>query len=301
MATDPPAVIRAAGAVLWRPSRRDGLKIALVHRPRYDDWSLPKGKAEHGEVVPVTAAREVQEETGFRAAIGRSLTTVSYTTSAGPKTVHYFAARRMSGFFTPNKEVDKLEWLPIAKARSRMSYEFDRAVLATFALEPAAQQGVLLVRHARAGQREDWSGDDAKRPLDAKGRRQAAALIGELSVFAPLTVHSAPLERCRATVTPLAEKLGTPVATERPLAEESYRDDPAAARRRLVELAGQQEPGATAVVCSQGGVIPGVVKALAARDDVPIAGVSTPKAAYWFLSFDGRRLVQADPYPAPVV
>lgn len=301
MATEQPAPIRAAGAVLWRPSRRDGLKVALVHRPRYDDWSLPKGKAEHGEVVQVTAAREVEEETGFRAAIGRSLTTVSYTTSAGPKTVHYFAARRMAGFFTPNKEVDKLEWLPVARAEGRMSYEFDKAVLATFALEPAVQQGVLLVRHARAGQREAWSGDDARRPLDGKGRRQAAALIGELSVFAPMAVHSAPLERCRATVAPLAEKLGTALTDERALAEESYRDDPAAARRRVVDLAGAQEPGATTVVCSQGGVIPGVVKSLAARDEVPVAGVSTPKAAYWFLSFDGRRLVQADPYPAPVV
>lgn len=287
--------------MLWRPSRREGLKIALVHRPRYDDWSLPKGKAERGEVVQVTAAREVQEETGFRAAIGRSLTTVSYTTSAGPKTVHYFSARCMSGFFTPNKEVDKLEWLPVEKARSRMSYEFDRAVLATFALEPAAQQGVLLVRHARAGQRDAWPGDDTTRPLDAKGSRQAAALVGELSVFAPLTVHSAPLERCRATVAPLAEKLGTPVTIVTALSEESYRDDPAAARQRLVDLAVAQVPGDTTVVCSQGGVIPGVVKSLATRDDVPVAAVSTAKAAFWFLSFEGRRLVQADPYPAPLI
>ena len=160
MASEGAAVISAAGAVLWKPSRRDGLRIALVHRPRYDDWSLPKGKAEQGEVAPVTAAREVQEETGFRAAIGRSLTTVSYSTSGGPKTVHYFAARRMCGFFTPNREVDRLEWLPPAKAAELMSYEFDRAVLATFALEPAAQQGVLLVRHARAGQRDSYVGDD---------------------------------------------------------------------------------------------------------------------------------------------
>ena len=109
-------VIRAAGAVLWRPSRRYGVRIALVHRPRYDDWSLPKGKAEPGEVPLVTAAREVEEETGFRAAIGRSLTTVSYKVNGGPKTVQYFAARRMGGLFTPNKEVDKLEWLPMAKA-----------------------------------------------------------------------------------------------------------------------------------------------------------------------------------------
>ena len=299
MASDSASVIRAAGAVLWKPSRRDGLRIALVHRPRYDDWSLPKGKAEPGEVVQVTAAREVQEETGFRAAIGRSLTTVSYTTTAGPKTVQYFAARRMGGYFTPNKEVDRLEWLPVAKAGVRMSYEFDRAVLGTFALEPAAQQGVLLVRHARAGQREGYDGDDADRPLDAKGRRQAAALIGELGVFAPIAVHSAPLERCRGTVSPLAEKLGTPVVPEKSLSEDSYRDDPAAARRRLVELATAQKPGESIVVCSQGGVIPGVVRSLATLDDVSVAGVSTPKAAFWFLSFDGRRLVQADPYPAP--
>ena len=110
--TPPAAVIRAAGAVLWRPSRRYGVRIALVHRPRYDDWSLPKGKAEPGEVPPVTAAREVEEETGFRAAIGRSLTTVSYKANGGPKTVQYFAARRIGGLFTPNKEVDRLEWLP---------------------------------------------------------------------------------------------------------------------------------------------------------------------------------------------
>lgn len=295
------AVIRAAGAVLWRPSRRDGVRIALVHRPRYDDWSLPKGKAEAGEVAPVTAAREVQEETGFQAAIGRSLTTVSYTTSAGPKTVHYFVARRMGGYFTPNKEVDRLEWLSIPRARSRMSYAFDKAVLSTFALEPPAQQGVLLVRHARAGQRESYSGDDTRRPLDAKGRRQAQALAVELGVFAPESVHSAPLERCRGTVAPLAEKLGTPVKPEKALSEDAYRDDPASARRRLVDLAAAQAPGSTVVVCSQGGVIPGVVKSLAARSDVQVAGVSTPKAAYWFLAFDGRRLVQADAYPAPVV
>jgi 8-oxo-dGTP pyrophosphatase MutT (NUDIX family)/phosphohistidine phosphatase SixA len=294
-------VIRAAGAVLWRSSRQDGLRIALVHRPRYDDWSLPKGKAEPGEAVPVTAAREVQEETGFRAAIGRSLTTVSYTTNAGPKTVHYFAARRMAGFFSPNREVDRLEWLSTDEARSRMSYEFDRAVLATFELEPAAQQGVLLVRHARAGQRGSFPGDDDERPLDAKGRRQAAALVDELSVFAPLTVRSAPLERCRGTVAPLADKLGTRIVPENSLSEEAYGDDPARARARLVELASAQRPGGTTVVCSQGGVIPGVVKSLATRNDVQVADVGTPKGAYWFLSFEGKRLVQADPFPAPQV
>jgi len=295
------AVIRAAGAVLWRPSRRYGVRIALVHRPRYDDWSLPKGKAEPGEVPPVTAAREVEEETGFRAAIGRSLTTVSYKANGGPKTVQYFAARRIGGLFTPNKEVDRLEWLPAAKAAERMTYEFDQAVLRTFSLEPAALSGVVLVRHARAGHRESFDGPDETRPLDAKGRRQAEALVGELGVFAPAAVHSAPLERCRETVLPLAQSASMEVILEQSLAEDAYRDDPAAARRRLVELAVGNVDGGTVVVCSQGGVIPGVVKSLAGRSDVPIGQVSTPKAAYWFLCFDERRLVQADSYPSPAV
>ena len=287
--------------MLWRHSRRYGVRVALVHRPRYDDWSLPKGKAEPGEVPPVTAAREVEEETGFRPAIGRCLTTVSYKANGGPKTVQYFAARRMGGIFTPNKEVDRLEWLPAAKAAERMTYEFDQAVLSTFALEPAELSAVVLVRHARAGHREDYDGPDELRPLDAKGRRQAEALTGELNVFMPGSVRSAPLERCRGTVAPLAQSLGQEVRVEPVLAEDAYRDDPAGARRRLVELASAEVDGGSIVVCSQGGVIPGVVKSLAGRSDVPIGQVSTPKAAYWLLSFDGRRLVQADSYPSPVV
>ncbi len=325
MRNDPP-VVRAAGAVLWRPSRKHGIRVAVVHRPRYDDWSLPKGKADGAETPPVTAWREVWEETGFESALGRALTTVSYSVSVGPKTVQYFAARRLSGAFVANKEVDKLEWLPVAAARIRMSYEFDKAVLDTFSLERPDLTGVLLVRHARAGHRESFDGADANRPLDAKGRRQAEALVTQLLPFGPEIVHSAPIERCLATVEPLAAKLGVAVVREALLAEDAYRDDPAGARRRLVELAVGQEisaeaggmpgpagrglpgtaamtetPPGTAVACSQGGVIPGVVKSLGGRSDVAISPVSTPKGAFWYLSFDGRRLVQADPYPSPSV
>ncbi|SDO23559.1 8-oxo-dGTP diphosphatase [Nakamurella panacisegetis] len=327
------SAVRAAGAVLWRPSVKHGIRIALVHRPRYDDWSLPKGKADSGESAPVTAWREVWEETGFRSVLGRALTTVSYAVAGGPKTVQYFAARALGGSFTANKEVDRLEWLSPGAARALMSYDFDKAVLDTFGLERPDLRGVLLVRHARAGHRESFDGQDILRPLDAKGRRQAQALVAELLPFGPGPVHSAPAERCRATVAPLARTLGQAVAIEPLLAEESYRDDPAAARRRLVELAGSEavwpergapvhparpaagasirgsfaggvpsaKVSATVVACSQGGVIPGVVKSLAGRSDVPLPRIGTPKGAFWFLSFEGRRLVQADAYPSPPV
>ena len=187
---------------------------------------------------PVTAAREVEEETGFRAAIGRCLTTVSYKANGGPKTVQYFAARRMGGIFTPNKEVDRLEWLPAAKAAERMTYEFDQAVLSTFSLEPAALTGVVLVRHAQGGPPRGLrrTGRDCDRwTRRAAGRPRRWSVNSACSL--PSAVRSAPLERCRGTVAPLAGSLGQDVHVEPVLAEDAYRDDPAGARRRLVELA----------------------------------------------------------------
>lgn len=284
--------------MLWRHSRKHGVQVALVHRPRYDDWSLPKGKALPHETAPVTAAREVWEETGFTAALGRSLTSVSYSVSHRAKTVHYFSARAVDGSFEPNREVDGLEWFTMGAARKRMTYDFDRAVLDTFAIHPADAATLVLVRHARAGVRESWEGSDAERPLDAKGLRQAEALVPLLAAFGPRSVHSASVERCRGTLLPLADSLDLEIVDEPALTEDAYRHDPAAARKRIVALADRERPVA---VCSQGGVIPGVVKSLAGRADLKIAKAGTPKAAFWLLSFDGDQLIQADPYPAPEV
>lgn len=88
---------------MWRPtdSSNPGLEIAVIHRPRYDDWSLPKGKVDPGETVPVAAVREVCEETGHHALLGRRLDMVSYPIEAGVKKVYYWAARSTGGDFTP--------------------------------------------------------------------------------------------------------------------------------------------------------------------------------------------------------
>ncbi|MBN9609148.1 MAG: hypothetical protein BGO26_04230 [Actinobacteria bacterium 69-20] len=289
----------AAGAVLWRPSRKHGVKVAVIHRPRYDDWSLPKGKPEHGEYPPATALREVTEETGFTARLGRHIDSISYETQAGLKVVHYFAGRCTGGEFEPNKEVDKLRWLPLREARPRLTYSRDRTVLDSFIALPAELSTVVLVRHAKAGQRDAFAGADVKRPLDRRGERQADQLAQQIVAFGPITVAAAPLTRCRQTVLPLARTLGVSVTDEPALSEAEYQHDPAAARRRVIELALADDGNGPAVVCSQGGVIPGVIKSLASRAGLTLPTTTTPKSAYWVLSFDDKRLRQADRYLLP--
>ncbi len=126
-ANDP---IRAAGAVLWRPGApRRGVEIALIHRPRYDDWSHPKGKLKRGEPEPQAALREVKEETGMDCVLGARLPTSYYLASGRPKLVRYWAGEAVGGRFAENDEVDRLVWLPPAEARERLTHERDRPLV----------------------------------------------------------------------------------------------------------------------------------------------------------------------------
>ncbi|MFI8996978.1 NUDIX hydrolase [Streptomyces sp. NPDC053542] len=123
-------LIRAAGCVLWRRSPGAyGLEIALVHRPKYDDWSHPKGKLKRGEEAPAAAVREVAEETGMDCRLGTELSTVYYEANGGPKEVRYWAAEACGGEFVPNDEVDRVLWLPPAEARDRLTQDRDRLLV----------------------------------------------------------------------------------------------------------------------------------------------------------------------------
>jgi 8-oxo-dGTP diphosphatase len=132
-----PNTVRAAGGVVWRAGDA-GVEILVVHRPRYDDWSLPKGKAERGESDESTALREVEEETGLVCHLGPELTTISYTDHLQrPKTVRYWAMTPIDGntaneTHRPNAEVDVVEWLTPQLARTRLSYEREMPVLDAF-------------------------------------------------------------------------------------------------------------------------------------------------------------------------
>jgi 8-oxo-dGTP diphosphatase len=279
--------IRAAGSVLWRRGA-DGVEVAVVHRPRYDDWSLPKGKAHPGEPLAVTARRETVEETGWDVALGRWLGVARYRVDGEEKRVDYWSARAgdMVGGVDPG-EVDEVRWLPETVARQRLSWDHDRTMLDRLA--PVPTTTVLLVRHARAGAREAWHGPDDERPLDLAGRAQAAALGSLLPSFwlaaeRPVVV-SAPVVRCVDTVA-----WADDVKTDERLGERTFADDPEAAVAAVRELAGH----GVAVACSQGGVIPAVVEALRREDGLSPAGVRAAKGSAWVLSFAGGRLVATD-------
>lgn len=121
--------VRAAGCVLWRRAPAGGLEICLVHRPKYDDWSHPKGKLKPGEDPLAAALREVQEETGHDCAPGARLPTVRYRANGRPKEVSYWAAEATAGEFTPNSEVDRVLWLPLTAARARLTQQRDRELV----------------------------------------------------------------------------------------------------------------------------------------------------------------------------
>lgn len=293
----------AAGAVLWRRAPSGAVEVAVVHRPRYDDWSWPKGKPRQGEPLPVTAVREVEEETGHGAVLGCRMAGTRYPVAAGEKVAHYWAARAKPGTFVPSDEVDELRWLLPEEARELLSYPHDQTLLAELPAAISVTGTILFVRHAKAGKREHWAGDDTVRPLTVVGKQQAEELREVLPLFGPQRVFSAPRTRCRQTVEGLAEDLGVTVGDEPLMSEEDYLADPEAGVARLVEIAA--EPGGPAVVCSQGGVIPDALHRLAGRSGLPMQDAPPRrKGSFWVLSFgqgsDGETsLTAADYYDAP--
>jgi len=130
MAIDPEAAeVKASGGVVWRRGER-GLEVALVHRPRYDDWSFPKGKLDAGEGWEEAALREVEEEVGLRCRLGHELPPTSYRDNKGrSKVVRYWMMEPLGGEFVPSDEVDEIRWLPASEAAKLLSYEHDRELL----------------------------------------------------------------------------------------------------------------------------------------------------------------------------
>ncbi len=294
--------IRAAGGVVWRRvdgvDGESGVEVAIIHRPRYDDWSLPKGKVSARESDLEGAVREVLEETGFHVRVGRGLGETRYVKSDGSsgmrqKVVRWWAMQAEAGFFSATREVDELRWLSLAEAADQLTRETDREVLERFARGAAPTRTVLLVRHGHAGNGSTWTGDDRDRPLDACGIEQADELVRLLSRYEVGSILSADILRCTASVRPLADALGLEVQAEPLLSQVGYpgREGEAVA---LLRRLGDAEHDA--VACGQGEVIPDLIDRLATADNYLISRpVQSRKGATWALTIDAQgRLVAAD-------
>lgn len=284
--------IRAAGGVLWRSVEGSSeYEVAIIHRPRYDDWSLPKGKLDPGETEPVAAVREVGEETGHRSVLGRRLATVRYPVDLGVKQVRYWAAKALDGEFSATHEVDDLAWLQVKDAMAKLVYPHDRKVLGRFNKLPADTRTVLLVRHARAGSKQRYKGDDHNRPLDKYGRAQAESLVGQLLAFGASSLYAADRVRCFQTLEPLAQELGVEIHSEPQLTEEAYWANRKRARQRVLEIGATD---GTPVICTQGKVIPDLLQWWSEHDGVRPDKSRNRKGSTWVLSMFSGKLVAAD-------
>ena len=284
--------IRAAGAVAWRPGP-DGPLVALVHRPKYDDWTLPKGKTEPGESVLLTAVREIEEETGQRVTLGRRLSPSCYDVEGRPKRVDYWVARAQDppAEFVPNHEVDELAWLSVPEAADRLTYERDVVVLGEFAAGPTDTVPLVLLRHASAGSRASWSGADLARPLDAHGAADADALAWMLRCFGADRLISSAAERCVATVRPFAALTGAKIEIE-PLFTVGAMAGPDAVALRAAGLAADER---AAVVCVHRENLPMLLAAACARlGSSPPAGGPLPKGGFWILHVAGATLAATE-------
>ncbi|HVF20247.1 MAG TPA: NUDIX hydrolase [Mycobacteriales bacterium] len=292
-----PDSIRAAGAVLWRPAG-EGVEVAVVHRPRYDDWSLPKGKLQPGEPAVLGAVREVLEETGHQAVLGRRLGRQNYDKllSSGPvpKVVQFWAMRADGGAFDPGDEVDELAWLPVGAARQVVTLDRDRDVLAAFTAAAHDTRPLVVVRHGSAGSRDGWAGDDRSRPLDDAGTEQAKRLADILAAYGVARVISADVDRCVETVAPFADRARIDVEVEPLLGESAYQADPAGALKACLAALGTEQPTA---LCTQRRVVAPLTADLLNALGVATGGLALAKGACAVLHVSRGDLVDVEQHP----
>jgi 8-oxo-dGTP diphosphatase len=254
---EPPVL--AAGALVWRQDGED-TKVLLVHRPRYDDWSIPKGKLDPGETLPGAAVREVGEETGYRVRLERPLPASVYLLPDGrSKIVQYWTGtiRSRIGPGPKNpREIDDLCWVTLDEAESMLTRQSDRLPVITLRnnleSETAGTRPIIIQRHAAALSRSKWRKGEKTRPLNSKGTKQSKML----DAFDPDGIVSSPWKRCRETVRPFARRAGLDVSTKDALTEADHAARPAKTAALIERVIQQARP---VVLCTHRPVLPTVI------------------------------------------
>jgi 8-oxo-dGTP pyrophosphatase MutT (NUDIX family)/phosphohistidine phosphatase SixA len=267
-----PRDVVSAGVVVFGPKR----SVLLVHRPKYDDWSFPKGKLDPGERAASAAVREVLEETGVRVRLGPPLASQRYPVRGGMKTVVYWTGRPVDhsrdhldvSTYVPNAEIDKVQWVTATRARGLLTYEHDVETLDE-ALEVRKRTRTFIVmRHGVARAKRTWKGDDRRRPLVVSGLRQAERLVPVLAAYGVTRLVTSGSTRCTQSLEPYAASVGGKLEVDDVLSEEDA--TPKAVRRKVADLVTQLEEAPRSagglVLCTHRPVLPWAFDALGLED-----------------------------------
>ena len=297
MSTENP-VIYAAGAVLWRIGENKKVEIALIHRPRYDDWSLPKGKLDPNETMIGCAHREVMEETGYSAVFGPEIGHATYIVDGVTKLVKYWSAQAVGeATGKPNpQEVDQILWLSTSDARKKLTLDDDRSIVDFFSEFGTGTTPLVLLRHAKAVKREDWDGDDGDRPLANVGQIQAKRLLSTYLPFAIEVIHSSDAMRCIETIEPIARSLNMHPIFSTDLSEYRFAKDKEAALDYAQDLMNR---GQGAIICSHNPILPKLLKKLIGKKSFKELGLDLKPAEAWVLHHRDGEIIAVDWVSAP--
>jgi len=292
-----PTVI-AAGAVVWRKEIDGSISVSLVHRPRYDDWSLPKGKIEPGETLISCAYREVMEETNLPVNLGPYIGETEYFVADGLKQVHYWSARvdDTQYSFKANDEVDQMAWFSPTEAIDKATRESDREILAKFIDSPYDSSVFVMLRHAKALARQEWQGDDDDRPLDLTGQLQAKRMLSIYQVFGLKEIYTSDAVRCFDTVATLAKSLKIDVQVAQEISEYTFKKNKEKSRDFVKELIKKNE---TLLICSHNPVLPKMLEKLTKKVDIEYEGSKLLPGEAWVLHHNKKEVLQVDRLPAP--
>nr|MDK8532768.1 NUDIX domain-containing protein [Gleimia europaea] len=304
----PSRIVRSAGAIVWRPRDRhmpvefgreykaDEIEVLIVHRPRYDDWSWPKGKAEINEPLIAAGVREVEEETGVLVQMHAPLNTQRYRLGSGQtKEVHYWIGTpvthggversRIPVVPAPAKEIDLTRWVDPRTALDMLTRRGDRRLLDDVIAR--AESGRLvtatlaIVRHGAALTRAQWDGAEAKRPLNRTGVVEALDLVDIFSALGVSRLLSSPWVRCRSSLEPYAAVAGLNLVTAQELTQEHAQVAPDEAAKVIERLV--QRPAQPVVVCGHRPALPAMFE--------PLQAIAASQLA--------RQIPAEDPYLRP--
>jgi 8-oxo-(d)GTP phosphatase len=292
--------IEGAGAVLWQAIDDAEVKIAIIHRPRYDDWSLPKGGVDAGESHIQAAFREVLEETGVKAIFGPEIGTVDYEVNGVTKEVRYWLAEAdQFNAATPNpEEVDATEWLSISDAINKLSNSDDREIVRMAEEFGFGSTPLVLLRHAKALKRDQWDGDDGDRPLEHVGQIQAAKIPAIYAPYAIEKIYSSDAIRCVQTIEAMAAEYGiTPIYSSE-ISEFGFERDSEKALDYALSVMLSDKPS---VMCSHNPVLPKLVKKLIGKKNFKRLSAELKPGDSFVLHHRSGEVIAVDWTPAPKV